>query len=215
MKTSRLFFVLAFLVSGLFTILEAQDEDGYHLRSLTMASGEDAITSGISGIARFASKDHGYVEFAVQAEQAWGIYGYTFEKKDTYSLLVSGSIGHLQGAPWIGPLASLDVPFSVGSVPVSLNLFDWPCLFTKKPKGADDGKPATKPLIGHLASTRLDAGPFFISFAYFKYLFEPVNYLTGGGVTVKVTNYISIAGSGTWNQNANKWMLWMGMTIGT
>ena len=65
----------------------AQDT-GFKPYSLSISSGDDPISSGITGIVQFTNERNRLVEVAVQQEQAWFIYGQKFKKSS-----VSGTLG--------------------------------------------------------------------------------------------------------------------------
>src|SRR3989344_3983059 len=81
---------------------------GYKFDSMTISSGQNAISGGLTGTARFVKNDTRYMEVTVQQEQGWLMYGRKFKSGSGFNGLILGSAGHFQGSPWVGPFLSME-----------------------------------------------------------------------------------------------------------
>ncbi len=207
MKVRALFLIIA-SVLAVAKPVSAQ----YKLHRLSVSSGQDAIASGITGIARFTN-GRNIAEFAAQPEQAWFIYG---AKRDgRVSVVLGGSVGHFQEAPYVGPYLTADASLgrAVG-VPVSVGAIFWPAFFAWEPKKwKNDGVENTEPLyLGAFGGVGASFGPVGLSYHLLNFMDDPWNELPGVRVTLPVRSDLTVGGSMTRNTNAKKWMLWMGIT---
>lgn len=212
MRTSR-WSVIAFFVLALVIPMSAVAQDNFRVSSVTVSSGDDPVSSGITGILDLTNmKESRLLEVAVQQEQAWVLYGPKF-KMGKVEAVVAGSVGHHQGAPWAGPFASLNVPVAGN---VTFSTFHWPGVYVWEPKDwktENDGiKNPERLLIGYIGSARLDIGPVSLVYSWQNFLDEPWNELPGVAYTAKVRKDFSVSGSTTWNNNAEKWMFYIGAT---
>lgn len=212
MRTSRwlvvVFSVLAFVVP-----ISVFAQDNFRVSSMTASSGEDTISNGLSGIIDLTNKNESrLLEIAVQQEQAWVLYGPKFKMGKVQGVM-AGSIGHFQGAPWAGPFFSLNMPVSKN---VSVSTFHWPGLQFWEPRDwkteNDDVKNPESLLLGYIGSARLDIGPVGLVYSWQNFLDDPWNKLPGVAYTAKVREDFSVSGSATWNNNAEKWMFYVGAT---
>lgn len=214
MKTVvRVFLVLAVLFPN---ILSAQNR----ISGISIGSGQDPISSGISAAVRFESRDSArYGEFVVQNEQAWLVYGKQWHGK--LSGFATASAGHFQGAPWVGPYAALSwKPFQVAGQDISFNTFHWPVLFfANEPRHWEDAKTKNPEdlSIGYLGSFGVSWGPIAVNYATLDFLHEKINSLPS--VTFELPLAETIAGkvksniSYTWNTNDKHAMYFMGITF--
>src|SRR3989344_6039338 len=105
-----------FLKAGLFTMValaatlaQAQTEpEGWKFDTLTVSAGEDPLSSGITG-SLWLEKGQQRFNFVVQHKQGWFMYGRTL-KLGRVDGVIAGSVGHFDGAPWIGPYLTLELP---------------------------------------------------------------------------------------------------------
>lgn len=200
------------LVTVVATLLVESAAAQYRLQYITISSGQDPISSGITGIARFTN-GQSIAEFAVQHEQAWLIYGRQFS--GNFNAVVAGSVGHFQEAPYVGPFITLDVPLTeIGSIPVSVGAITWPALFVWEPRNwKNDGVENNEPInLGAFGGVRLNVGPASLSYHLLNFMDDSWNELPGASVVLPVRGDLIVAGSATWNNNAEKWMLYMGIT---
>lgn len=194
----------------------AQDtqEKGYEFYSLTVSSGDDPISSGITGIVQFVNERNRLIEVAVQQEQAWVIYGQKFDK-GWVSGSLNGAVGHFQGAPWTGPLLILNVPIGkIAGQQVAVKTMQWPGIFGWEPRDwKDDGVPNSEKMATVFLSTvGLDIGPIGLTYSKLNFLDEPWNTLPGISYTTSIRNDVSVTGSTLWNSNKEKWLLYVGLT---
>lgn len=184
---------------------------GFKIKSLTVSSGENPTTSGLTGIIQLTN-ENGFLEVSVQQEQAWVIYGPKF-KLGSVEGIAAGSVGHFQGAPWAGPFISIRVPVAKN---VAFSTFHWPAVFPWEPnkwKTENDGIQNPERLFkGYIGSAQLDIGPIGLVYSWQNFLDEPWNKLPGVVYTAKIREDFKISGSATWNNNAEKWMFYIGAT---
>jgi hypothetical protein len=192
--------------------LSALAQDGFQVSSVTVSSGEDPISSGLTGLVRLTNDKEWLLEVAVQQEQAWILYGPGF-KLGKVEGVVAGSVGHFQGAPWAGPFLSLNVPIAKN---VTFSTFHWPGVFPWEPndwKTENDGVENPERLFkGYIGSAQVGVGPFAIVYSWQNFLDGPWNELPGLAYTAKVREDFFVSGSATWNNNAEKWMFYVGVT---
>jgi len=204
-------FVLA--LSVLVTPVAAQRVGPYEVQSLTIGSGENAVTSGIAGTIRLAPADSSrFLEFTAQQQQAWVICGPRFGSST--NILTAASVGYFQGAPWAGPFINLEIPVAtVAGQQITFSTLQWPAFFAWEPNDKRyDGKPnPEKVLLGYFANARLNIGAIELSFAMLNFLDEPWNKLPGISYAAKVLDNLKILSSVTWNNNKNRWLLYMGI----
>ncbi len=185
--------------------------------SISVGSGEDAISSGITGVVRLQSKDSTrYAEFAMQAEQAWVVYGKKLNGK--VNGFVAGSAGHFQGAAWVGPYLSLSTTLGkIGGKDLSIGTFHWPVFFLgDEPRTwQNDGVPnPEKVSVGYLGSASVTWGMITISESYLDFLDDKVNWLPGVSLEVPMTSFSKGNFGYTWNGNKGKPMYYVGLTFG-
>jgi hypothetical protein len=185
------------------------------LTSASIGSGEDAIAGGITGIVRFGSADSTlYAEFAFQPQQAWFVWGRAL--KGRVGGFVAGSVGHFQGAPWVGPYVSLSLPVTkIGKNDLILGTFHWPAVFIggEPSDWKNDGVENPESIkVGYLASASLTLGPIGVNYSMLNFLEEPWNHLPGASLTVPIVNELSFTTNYTWNGNKERSMYYMGVT---
>ena len=212
MRTNRLVVTFLVLMLGVSSSVAAQDS-GFRVSSVTVSSGDDPISSGLTGIIDLTNKkENRLLQIAVQQEQAWVLYGPKF-KIGKVEGVVAGSVGHFQGAPWAGPFASLNIPVAKN---VAFSTLHWPGMFPWEPrnwKTRNDGIENPESIYkGYVGSARLDIGPVGLVYSWQNFLDEPWNELPGVAYTAKVRDDFSVSGSATWNNNAEKSMFYVGAT---
>ena len=207
-----------FLVAMAFVVFTSQpalaQNEGFKPYSLTVSSGDDPISSGITGIVQFTNEKDRLVEVAVQQEQAWFIYGQKF-KKSSFSGTLGASIGHFQGAPWAGPILAMSM--SVGKVAgreVSIRTLQWPGFFVWEPRSwKNDSVPNNEAVfLGLLTNVGMDIGPIGLTYSGLNFLNEPWNTLPGVSYTGSVRKDVSVSGSVTRNINKERWLFYVGLT---
>ena len=212
MKTNRWSVAVAFLVLALAVSTSALAQQGFQVTSVTVSSGEDPISSGLTGIVQLTNEKGRLLEVAVQQEQAWVLYGPKF-KLGSVEGIVAGSVGHFQGALWAGPFLSLSVPVAKN---VTFSTFHRPGVFPWEPKDwktENDGVENPESVFkGYVGSARMDIGPVSLIYSWQNFLDEPWNELPGIAYTAKVREDFSVSASATWNNNAEKWMFYVGVT---
>jgi len=181
----------------------------------SVTSGQDALASGLTGTIQFENEKERKLEVVFQQEQAWVLWGPKV-KVGPAEVFVAGSVGYMQGAPWAGPLVSVDLPIGkVGGQKVSVSTFHWPCFFFGQwePTGwRYDGKPPNPEAIkyGYLGSVSMSIGPLSFSYGALDFLDDPWNAIPGVAYKQNVTKTISVSGSVSRNINTKSWMFLVG-----
>lgn len=211
-----LFLAIIVIIS---TVASAQTQDqtksGYNITEIAVGSGEDAVSSGLSGRIRLENENKKVFEIVLQVDQAWTMFGPKFKIRKLEGLL-AGSVGHLQGAPWAGAYLNLSVP--IGKVlgqDVSLSTIQWPIFFGWEPTGwKNDGKPPNTESMfaAYLAIFQANVGPIGVAYTKLNFLDDSWNTLPGVSYTQNIRKDISVTGSTSWNGNAQKWMFYLGTT---
>ncbi|MEX2052779.1 MAG: hypothetical protein WD898_00970, partial [Candidatus Paceibacterota bacterium] len=169
-------------------------------------------SNGLTGVFQLTNeKKKRFVEVGIQEEQAWITYGPQFKIGKSVSGLIAGTVGHFQGAPWAGPYFSLSAPVSKN---VTFSTFHWPGAFPWEPRDwKNDGVDNPERLLkGYIGGAQVDVGPVGISYSVQEFLDDPWNELPGISYTANLRGNFSIKGSATWNNNADRWMLYVGLT---
>lgn len=184
--------------------------------SISVGSGEDALSSGITGVVRLESKDSTrYGEFAMQADQAWFVYGKKLNGK--VSGFVAGSAGHFQGGAWVGPYVSLSTRIGkIGGKDLSIGTFHWPVFFIgDEPRSwQNDGVPNPEQVsVGYLGNASVTWGMITVSESYLDFLNDKVNWLPGVSLEVPMTGVSKGNFGYTWNGNKGKPMYYIGLTF--
>lgn len=208
--------VLVFAVLVSMPLPAFAQDGGFKFSSLTVSSGEDPISSGITGIVRFENERNRLLEVAIQQEQAWLVYGWKFNSGRVKGML-GATVGHFQGAPWAGPLLTMNAPLgTVAGRSVSVRTMHWPGVFPWEPrdwKTENDWLQNPEKLYkGYIGNVGLDVGPVGLTYSRQNFLDDPWNTLLGVSYTAAVEKNFSLTGSGTWNSNAEKWMFYAGLT---
>lgn len=99
---TRFIVVILFLASAL--PVQAQ----YQVSAVSFGSGETPIASGVSVAVDLTTESGGYMQVMAQSQQAWFMLGKDWKIGQTKCSLY-GSVGHFQGAPWVGPYAGCNV----------------------------------------------------------------------------------------------------------
>ena len=205
----RRFFVVFMLLIALVPVtLTAQNR----VTSVTVSSGQDAIASGITGIIRFGSADSSlYSEIAVQHEQAWLAWGKAIHGR--VNGFVAMSVGHFQGAPWIGPYISLSAPVAkIAGKDFSVGSFIWPAFFGTMPDGKKSAGVQMKGIRGgYLGSVNASWGPVTISESLLHFLDQSWNSLPGVAITLPITGDVSTTLSYSQNVNNRNPMYYIGV----
>lgn len=183
------------------------------ISSVSLGSGQDAISSGMTGILRFESKDKKlFGEFAAQHEQAWFAIGRQLNGR--VSGFVAGDVGHFQGAPWYGPYVSLSTPLlKIGNKDLSISTLQWPAIFVSNPSSKTGQKlNGFIEHVGYLSSFSLTLGPVSLNHAMLHFLNDPWNSLPGASITLPITGEVSGTTSYTRNVNGKFDMYFMGVS---
>ena len=211
MRISKWLIVVVFSVLTLVIPVSVFAQKDLEITHVIIGSGEEALSSGLAGFIYLANNDS-LLEIVAQEEQSWVSYGPKF-KIGRVEGVIAGSAGHFQGAPWVGPFLSLNVPVFKG---ISLNMFHRPGLFLWEPKDwktENDGvKNPEKIFKGYVGGIRINKGPVSFVYAWQNFLDEPWNELPGVIYTAKVRENFSVSGSVTWNNNKRKWMFYISAT---
>lgn len=201
-----------FLVAAIVASTPTSAQDGYKLSSITVSSGEDPISSGLTGVVRLTSERNRLLEFTIQQELAWVVWGPTFNLGKAKAF-VAGSIGHHQGAPWAGPYVSLSLPVARH---VTLSTYSWPAIYGWEPtdwQTENDGvRNPESVLLTYVGNVQVDVGPIGLVYSWQNFLDDPGNPLPGVVYTTRVRTDTTISGSATWNSNTRKWMFYAGLT---
>ncbi len=204
------------IVMEVVAFADDEDEKGLTLNSLTLSSGESTTTSGITGIVQLTdpSGDR-LVEVAFQEEQAWFIYGRRFGSSKGTNLLVAGSTGYFQGAPWVGPYLLFTAPLgSVFGQNISVSSMQWPGVYLWEPTDwqHDGVENPESVLLGYVGTVRFNFGPVGIYYAWQDHLDDAFNTMPGISYTHNLSKTFSVTGSGTWNSVGERGMLYLGIT---
>lgn len=178
---------------------------GYVFESITVSSGDDPISSGLSGIVDFDKNGNRLVEVAVQQEQAWIIVGKKYKLGGTSGVL-AGSVGHFQGAPWAGPYVTADVPFAKGA---SAGIWLWPGFMPWAPRNWKDT--ATSPYIGNVGGVTVKIGRLKLAYTSQKFLNDDWNELPGVSYSQPIQKEFTATCSVTRNNNKHEWMFYVGL----
>ena len=204
--------VLLFVLASNLQLAFAQD--GYRISALTVGSGENPITSGIAATVQLKNERGGFMEVTAQEEQAWFMMGKDFKLGPARASLY-GSVGHLQGAPWVGPYASLTLPFAtVGGQEFNVSYLSWPGFFMNEPRSfKEDGVDNPERLnTGWFDLFSLNLGPVSLILSHLNFLNTPGNWLPGASYTHKLRKDLEVNGSVMWNSNADHAMYYIGAT---
>lgn len=203
-----LVFAVAVLSARATTAQTEQPKTTWKIQSVTVSSGEDAISSGITGIMDLA---HGSAstQIAVQQEQAWLVFGKNV-KLGKLEMTFAGSTGHQQGAPWYGPYFAATLPLGKHA---SLSTMQWPCFFFWEPRPwKNDGvKNPESVLVGYLGSIAGTVGPLEVNYAWLNFLDDPWNKLPGIALNHRF-DQVKVRASATRNWNKKSWMFYVGAT---
>lgn len=202
--------IFAFLVVAL--MLPSSAKAQYKLEYLVASSGSDPISSGVAGTARFAEPGGKFAEVSLQSEQGWLVFG-KYLRGERTTLALGATLGHLQSAPWVGPLIDLDYRIGEGA---SVGFIFWPGFFFEEPndwKTGNDGVANPESILaGKFGGVRWRVGGFQLSYHLLNFLDEPTNQLPGVSYTFSVRDGISLTASATLNKNSDDLMPWIGMT---
>lgn len=214
-KTTTLVLALIVCLFANLTLAQEAKDKGFGFTSVTISSGEDAISSGITGVVELENQKKELIQIAVQAEQAWVLFGKKFNigKVDGTA---AGSVGHFQGAPWVGPFLTLEAPIGkIGGQDIRLFTMQWPAFFIGwEPRNwKNDGvKNPENLLMGYLADFELLVGPIGLTYVKLNFLDDPWNTLPGMSYTQKVREDLDVKGSVSRSMNAKKWFFYIGAT---
>lgn len=199
--------VTAVLV-GLIFISSAHGQTPMRLTSVTVGSGEDPITSGVSLIGDFSpAGSQKLLELAFQSEQAWIAVGRSFGPTTGLNGTIVADVGHFQGAVWGGPRLTLDLPMASD---VHADLIEWPGWFLGNPRSYA-GRPFHQP-IGQYGGVSLTLGPITLSEGHQRFLGDRTNWLPGASYSMHVMPDIGAVASATYNENGHRWMYYIGST---
>lgn len=205
----------AIAISFIATTAMAQTNQGLRLSAVTVGSGESPIVSGLAVTVQAESPNGTFVDITAQEVQAWVMAG---KNKKLGRLRASfyGSVGHMDGAPWVGPYASLTLPIGmIGKHEVSVTTMAWPGFFIGREPASwqNDGvKNPESLLVGWFEMGTLGIGPLALNVSHLNFLDDKTNWLFGAGYTRKVTGDIEVSASANWNQNAERAMYYIGFS---
>ena len=194
MRTNRWSVLVVFLVFILTVPMSVFAKQDFQITSVTVSSGEDPISSGLTGIIQLTDENGSLLKIAVQQEQAWVLYGPKF-RLGSVEGIVAGSVGHFQGAPWAGPFLSLSVPIAKN---VAFSTFHRSGVFPWEPKDwktENDGVENPESVFkGYVGSARVDIGPVGLVYSWQNFLDEPWNELPGIVYTMNVRKDFLVSG---------------------
>ncbi len=196
--------IICLMASCMETLVQAQ-ESGYKVASVTVGSGESPITSGIFATMQLKNEGCGFIEVTAQESQAWFMHGCD-KKFGPVRTNLYWSIGHLGGAPWIGPYLAATVPIAkIGKQEVSITGLTWPGFFLgREPNGwrtEDDGVENPEALLaGWFELVSLNIGRVSLTASHLNYLDSPNVYLFGVEYTQPLNGRVSVKGSVNWYQ---------------
>jgi hypothetical protein len=203
LKIVSRFLILSSLILGVATSAAAQD--GFRVSSVTIGSGQNAISGGLIAIVDAKTERGGFVEVFAGQEQAWLMFGRDFTGDRTKCSLY-GTTGHFQAAPWAGLYAGCKLTVATvrkqnitieGVARPGLMLYREPLSFR------DDGveNPEDMFTVG-LYATQVSFGGLAFNYTYLNFLDRTPNHLPGISYAQRVTPEVVIAYSATWNPNA-------------
>lgn len=207
--------LLAVLVIAMPAVAQtATQPNGWKVDTVTVSSGESALSTGITGILDM-SKGSSALQVAVQPEQGWLVYGKNVTR-GSIKLNFSGSIGHQMGEVWVGPYFTATLPLGEH---VSLSTIQWPGFFMPghEPgpwKTENDGvENPESMMLGYFGGVTLKAGPLILDYSWMNFLDDPWNQLPGVGLSKKFESKkwdVTIKGSVTRNVSKKKNMYYIG-----
>lgn len=216
MKRAKIISCVLVLASlTLCVVAPATAQEGYKVSSVSVGSGESPVTSGIVATVDLKTEKGGFVEVTAQQEQAWLMAGRDFKTVKSKCSLYA-TVGHFQGAPWVGPYAGCTVSLGkVGGQEISVGALTRPGFFLgREPRDwRNDGKRNPESVLaGYLSIAQLNIGGLALSYSYLNFLDDPTNLLPGVGYTGKVREDVEVTVSATWNSNADRSMYFIGAT---
>ncbi len=192
-------------------------QDGLRVSAVVVGSGENPITSGLAGTIQLKDEHGLYAEVTVQEEQAWFMTGKDFNMGSVRASLY-GSVGFLQGSPWVGPYVSLTLPITkMGKQEISIGYLTWPGFFPgSEPRSfrvQNDGvENPEKFNIGWFDIGSLNVGPVSLFMSHLNYLDTPGNWLPGASIAKKLRKDFEVNASVMWNSNDERPMYFIGAT---
>ena len=168
-------FILFFALVG---TVGAQQEDHYHLSSLTVSSGEGALSSGIFASATIQNNNTKLI-FEVCSSFVQAMYG-----KQVGDFFIAGSGGAFDNTPWVGPY-------------VVYNPANWISLTTWEGASAGvDKHPDIKHIQFYFAynNLRLNYSVLYLQWSLIHFQKDVPNNLPGGGISLPLGKYTVFAG---------------------
>jgi len=183
-----------------------------HITSVSVGSGQDPISSGMSMALRFENLNGKlFGEFAAQHEQAWLAVGRQVHGR--ISGFVAVDVGHFQGAAWGGPYISLATPImKVGGKELTLSTLQWPGVYFSKPSSKSEANLQGLDWVAYLSSFSVSWGPVSLNHAMLHFMDDPWNALPGVSVSLPLTKDVVSTSTYTRNTNAKSAMYFMGVS---
>lgn len=207
--------VLVLVALTFCVVARATAQEGYKVSSVSIGSGESPIASGIVAVVDLKTDKGGFIEVTAQQEQAWLMAGRDFKTAKTKCSLYA-TVGHFQGAVWVGPYAGCTV--SIGAVAgrgISVGALTRPGLILgREPRDwRNDGKKNEEALLAaYLSIAQLNIGGLALSYGHLNFLDDRTNLLPGVGYTGNVREDMTVTVSATWNTNVERFMYFIGAT---
>ncbi|MFA7201881.1 MAG: hypothetical protein WC099_02720 [Candidatus Paceibacterota bacterium] len=172
MKKSMLLFALIVLFAG---ISNAQQDD-YKLSSLTVSSGEGALSSGIFASATIQNTDTKFT-LEVCSSFAQAIYG-----KNYGDFFIAGSAGFNNNTPWVGPFIS----FSPSSW---ISFTTWEGVSAGKDKHPNLKSFEDIQFYFAYNNVKLNYSIFFLQYSVIHFQKDIPNNMPGGGISLPLGKY--------------------------
>ncbi len=208
-KTTTGLFVLAALTFTCTSAATAQ-QAGFRVESLSVGSGQNATSSGLTATLALSNAKGHRVEVWAMQDMAMFLAGRSF-KLDRATLVTAGFVTLFEEALAFGPQIGLNVPMGeLAGQTVSLNVLEWPGVFPgRAPKSYLDHDLDNLKLMW-LQMAQVNIGGLGLSYSNLRFLDEPTNHLSGVAYTQSVQKDVSVTGSVVWNDNKNLPMYYIG-----
>ncbi len=188
--------------------------EGWHLASASLSSGEDPLSSGLTGSLRLEDGKK-FLDANLKAEQGYFAAGRAF-RLHSLDMEVAGSVGNGFGEPWVGFSVSASLPIAtIAGRKVSISTLQWPFILAREPeRWRTDGKPPNPEAVpfGMYSDVSLTCGGVTLQYALSDFLDDPVVHSLGVAVKLKFGKEFSAKASATWNFQTDKPMYLIGVS---
>lgn len=192
-----------------------EEPKGWKFESLTVSSGEDALSSGIAGsLWLYNERENLSFNAVVQHEQSWIIVGKRYTV-GAVTLEPGVSFGQFQREPWVGPYLTASAPGpKLFGMPTRATSMLWPIVLFREPDAwRNDGVMNPESLLtGTYAEVGVWVGPVNVFFGGLDFLDDPKNKLPGIAFQPAIGEHWSARVSATHNHTTGRMMYLIGIT---